>query len=315
MRQRGLARGFTLVELLVVIGIIAILIGILMPALSGARRNARMAQCGSNMRQIGQALEIYLVDNKGVYPFAAHQFVNGTENRVITFDDLLRKHMSKDLFTDAELAADVAVRPLKIWECPSDDRERWYGYPTRTYVPTQTRYRPTNPQPGISRLFTGFAGSEAGNGPPLFRLSIKPKEIRRPSEFITFVEYPGPANWQGGGMRSSCSGPDQQGWFMPRGRTLHGTKWNYLFADGHVAPYDAVDTINPVWCPTFESISLSMVLYNNITMPSTPPTQTVSPTITSPTVTTAPVDIWWGGFWHGMQQPPPGVRPPSGQMQ
>jgi prepilin-type N-terminal cleavage/methylation domain-containing protein/prepilin-type processing-associated H-X9-DG protein len=65
MRQR---RAFTLVELLVVIGIIALLIGILMPALSRAQRQARQTACLSNQKQLLLALIMYCQDNKGCFP-------------------------------------------------------------------------------------------------------------------------------------------------------------------------------------------------------------------------------------------------------
>ena len=68
LARRPAAQAFTLVELLVVIGIIALLVGILMPALSRARQQAQATQCMSNLRQINLAMLMFAQENKGHLP-------------------------------------------------------------------------------------------------------------------------------------------------------------------------------------------------------------------------------------------------------
>ena len=79
------SKAFTLVELLVVIGIIALLISILMPTLNRARAAARKAQCLSNMRQVGMGLQMYTIENKTWLP-PVHRTI-GTYDDVADFGE------------------------------------------------------------------------------------------------------------------------------------------------------------------------------------------------------------------------------------
>jgi len=77
MRRIKKAGAFTLVELLVVIGIIALLISILMPALGRARMSAQLLSCQSNMRQIYNAIAIYAANNGGLMPISSMKASDG----------------------------------------------------------------------------------------------------------------------------------------------------------------------------------------------------------------------------------------------
>jgi prepilin-type processing-associated H-X9-DG protein/prepilin-type N-terminal cleavage/methylation domain-containing protein len=67
--KRRASGGFTLVELLVVIGIIAVLISVLLPALSRARQSGNQVKCMANMRSLGTALQMYASEQKGFLPY------------------------------------------------------------------------------------------------------------------------------------------------------------------------------------------------------------------------------------------------------
>lgn len=127
------ARGFTLVELLVVIGIIALLISILLPALNSARRAGATVKCLSHLREIGSAFLYYASENKGFIPPVRQDYpeINGIPQNVQNFywNDFLIRYTSKsakmNFQTTSALDFETARRNSVIWGCPN--WEGWTG--------------------------------------------------------------------------------------------------------------------------------------------------------------------------------------------
>jgi prepilin-type processing-associated H-X9-DG protein/prepilin-type N-terminal cleavage/methylation domain-containing protein len=116
MKQKS---GFTLVELLVVIGIISVLIAMLLPALNKARRAAQAVACASNLRQVGMAFQMYNNDNQQWYPMSVG--VNtwiwpGGDN-----SNLWYAYIASYLGWNGDTSAGGFVYP-KVLDCPAYDR-------------------------------------------------------------------------------------------------------------------------------------------------------------------------------------------------
>ena len=226
-RRTPSRRAFTLVELLVVIGIIALLISILLPALGRAREQARSIGCASNLRQLGMAMVMYTNENKQRYPF--HADLNGMFN-----EDWIHWQPTRDVKNSA-VARYLGQFEPQVFRCPSDDVE----VRPRVLTPNPYRYSYTinflftsNPNQGLPQVRAGSVRNASekvllmeedeislddGNfHPTLFGLSIENvlgtrHESNRRRDFATYFNRPP-------NLR-----PDRQ------------ERGNVAFADGHAA--------------------------------------------------------------------------------
>ena len=213
-RTRTRLPGFTLVELLVVIGIIAVLMGLLLPALNAARESSRSTQCLSNLRQMVIMSNIYVTSYKGRYPIAQYH-VSDPPTLYTYCWDLTTIYGPASTQVVPGLLWD-GKGPMEVQQCPSYERDESADY---------------DPFTGYN-YNTSYIGHGEGESIPA---PVKATEVRNTAETAIF----GDGQWAGGAnkyMRAPFLNEADKtftGRYAGTQGFRHRGKTNVAFCDGH----------------------------------------------------------------------------------
>ena len=216
---------FTLIELLVVIAIIAILAGLLLPALAKSKQQAQAIKCTSNVRQLILAGKMYTDDNKGEH-VVSYLFPPYTKG-LITWFQLLQPYLST---TNILLCPSRKGKPL--------DLDRWDGIPVN--APTVSDYAVNHALCGELSLYVAYHHvPEVNVRNPARTVFITDSGTRpdpRKNPAVTPSSFPKLGAWMLGDPQTgdcpSCVIGDNPNWCGPQLR--HNGRSNNGFADGHV---------------------------------------------------------------------------------
>jgi prepilin-type N-terminal cleavage/methylation domain-containing protein/prepilin-type processing-associated H-X9-DG protein len=168
-------KGFTLVELLVSVGIISLLAALLLPALGNAREAARRTQCASNLKTLAMGFQSYAGDNHGALPGIAT--IPSSPSDWIYWAPWYGSPY--DRFANGPIAMYVSGNE-SVFRCPSDDALHHQVVPGSTEVP-QGPYR-------YSYIMNAFAPDIARYACCLFSSQCRYNGIRHSSEKILLLE-------------------------------------------------------------------------------------------------------------------------------
>lgn len=229
-------RGFTLVELLVVIGIIAVLIAILLPALQKARTAARATACASNQRQILTAIFMYANEHRGAYPPDGIMMPNPNNPAVNSdFAWFTFPFVGQYLGTKTDLPFYTTVGVLF---CPDVG-------PTR--VPSQPKFFGGN----LGIGYNCHPDARLWKGDRSGRPKAKQGTINQPSQMLVLADANDAVNrgsrrwiqsYNGAGI--AIYGPYAVNPANDATAYRHGKRANVGFADGHVETFGSNSTDN-----------------------------------------------------------------------
>jgi prepilin-type N-terminal cleavage/methylation domain-containing protein/prepilin-type processing-associated H-X9-DG protein len=260
--QTHTPRGFTLIELLVVISIIALLVGILLPALGAARASAQRVKSLSNVRQLGTGIYTYATDNKDFYILYKSGWTNAPHIKALN-PAPAQPNGDPGFWWSSKLADEGYLPPGGIYDCPTFDSNFTEHLDVSVDTPADVADRGWNViQYGYNYFFLGsehglnWTRQPAYKGNIGFKLLLAQKtpridQVRKPSETIVLgdsrnyafeLKRNGELSFGIGYLYPSYDPPVwQYGYADPR----HKDSINVFWADGHGENKQVKNTDNP----------------------------------------------------------------------